>query len=143
MKRAIGLASAVFLVTLLRGSSAYAKQAIERGPDSPEAQHAAKDVKPPVLLKEVAPEYSDEARKAQLSGTVQVYLWVDRKGNPSHIKVVKSVGMGLDEKAVEAVGQYKFTPATRDGKPVTVDLYVDVNFEIVHKRVVLQQPDPQ
>jgi protein TonB len=43
---------------------------------------------------------------------------------------VRGVGMGLDEKAVEAVRQYKFKPATRDGKPVKVDLYVDVNFNI-------------
>ena len=56
--------------------------------------------------------------------------WVDENGNPSHVKVVRGVGMGLDEKAIEAVRQYKFKPAMQNGKPVKVDLYVDVNFQI-------------
>jgi len=55
---------------------------------------------------------------------------VDEKGNPSHIKVIKSLGHGLDESAVDAVRKYKFKPATRDGVPVKVDLYIDVNFQI-------------
>jgi protein TonB len=61
---------------------------------------------------------------------VQVYLIVDEQGNPTHVKVVRPIGMGLDEKAREAVLQYKFKPAMKNGKPVKVDLYVDVNFQI-------------
>jgi protein TonB len=57
-----------------------------------------------------------------------VYLWVDEKGNPSHVRVVHGIGMGLDEKAIEAVRQYKFTPATVNGKPVKVDMYIEVRF---------------
>ena len=87
-------------------------------------------VQAPSLLYSIEPEFSEEARKAKFSGNVQVYLWVDEHGMPSHVRVVRGVGMGLDEKAVEAVRQYKFKPATRDGKPVKVDLYVDVNFNI-------------
>jgi len=59
-----------------------------------------------------------------------VYLIVDEKGMPTHVRVVRGVGMGLDEKAVEAVRQYRFKPGTKDGKPVPVDLYIDVNFQI-------------
>jgi len=51
-------------------------------------------------------------------------------GRPRNIRVVRGLGMGLDEKAVEAVRQYKFKPGTLNGKPVKVDLYVDVNFHI-------------
>ena len=92
--------------------------------------HIGGPVQAPSLIYSIEPEFSEEARKAKFSGNVQVYLWVDEHGNPSHVRVVRGVGMGLDEKAVEAVRQYKFKPATKDGKPVKVDLYVDVNFNI-------------
>jgi protein TonB len=92
--------------------------------------HIGGSIRPPVVLTSVDPEFSEEARKAKFSGNVQVYLWVDEQGNPSHVKVIRGVGMGLDEKAVEAVRQYKFKPAMQNGKPVKVDLYIDVNFQI-------------
>jgi protein TonB len=92
--------------------------------------HAGGSVKAPVLMYKIDPEFSEEARKARFSGNVQVYLWVDEQGNPSHVRVIRGVGMGLDEKAVEAVRQYRFKPATMNGKPVKVDLYVDVYFNI-------------
>jgi protein TonB len=92
--------------------------------------HIGGGVSKPVVLFSVEPEFSEEARKAKFSGNVEVYLWVDENGSPSHIRVVRGVGMGLDEKAIEAVRQYKFKPAMKDGKPVKVDLYIDVNFQI-------------
>lgn len=92
--------------------------------------HIGGSVKEPVVIFSVEPEFSEEARKARFSGNVQVYLWVDEHGLPSHIRVIRGVGMGLDEKAVEAVRQYRFKPATMNGKPVKVDLYVDVIFNI-------------
>jgi protein TonB len=85
----------------------------------------------PVLVYEPQAEFSEEARKAKFSGNVEVQLWVDEKGMPSHIRVIHGVGMGLDDKAIEAVRQYRFKPAMKDGKPVTVDIYVDVNFQIL------------
>ena len=92
--------------------------------------HIGGGVSKPVVLYSPEPEFSEEARKAKFSGNVEVYLWVDENGSPSHIRVVRGVGMGLDEKAIEAVRQYKFKPAMKDGKPVKVDLYIDVNFQI-------------
>jgi protein TonB len=92
--------------------------------------HIGGGVTKPEVLYSPEPEFSEEARKAKFSGNVQVYLWVDESGNPSHIRVVRGIGMGLDEKAIEAVRQYKFRPAMKDGKPVKVDLYIDVNFQI-------------
>jgi protein TonB len=92
--------------------------------------HIGGSIRPPTVIFQVDPEFSEEARKAKFSGNVQVYLWVDEQGNPSHVKVIRGVGMGLDEKAVEAVRQYKFKPAMQNGKAVKVDLYIDVNFQI-------------
>ena len=92
--------------------------------------HAGSAQQPPKLIYQVDPEFSEEARKAKFSGNVQVYLVVDVNGNPTHVRVVRPIGMGLDEKALEAVRQYKFKPAMNNGKPVPVDLYIDVNFQI-------------
>ena len=87
-------------------------------------------VSAPVLIFSVEPEFSEEARKAKVAGNVLVNLYVDQNGNPSHVRVIRGVGMGLDEKAVEAVRQYKFKPAMENGKPVLVELNVEVNFQI-------------
>jgi TonB family protein len=94
------------------------------------AQHIGGTVKPPRVLKSVDPEFSEAARALKYNANVQVYLWVDEAGIPSHVKVIRPVGMGLDEQSVAAVQQYRFAPATRDGVPVKVDLYIDVNFQI-------------
>jgi TonB family protein len=98
---------------------------------SDQVMHIGGNVKRPIVLRTVAPEFSQQAKAAKFSGTVEVYLWVDENGHPSHVRVVKGAGMGLDEKAVAAVRQYEFKPATLDGKPVMVDLYIDVNFQIL------------
>jgi protein TonB len=87
-------------------------------------------VSAPVLIYSVEPEFSEEARKAKVAGNVLVNLWVDTNGLPSHVHVIRGVGMGLDEKAKEAVMQYKFKPAMENGKPVLVELNVEVNFQI-------------
>ena len=92
--------------------------------------HIGGDVLPPSVLYSVDPEFSEEARKAKFSGNVRVSLIVDENGQPTNVRVARGVGMGLDERAVEAVRQYKFKPATKDGKPVKVALSVDVNFQI-------------
>ena len=59
-----------------------------------------------------------------------VNLWVDEKGNPTHVHVIRGIGMGLDEKAVAAVKLYRFKPAMENGKPVTVEMNVEVTFHI-------------
>jgi protein TonB len=94
-------------------------------------KHIGGGISAPQLVFSVEPEYSEEARKAKASGNVLVNLWVDEKGNPTHIRVLRGVGLGLDEKAVAAVKMYKFKPALEDGKPVTVELNVEVNFQIL------------
>ena len=87
-------------------------------------------VRPPTLTYQVDAEFSEEARKAKFAGNVVVSLIVDEHGNPTHVHAVSDVGMGLGDKAVEAVRQYKFKPATENGKPVPVEMNVEVNFQI-------------
>ena len=87
-------------------------------------------VSAPVLLYSPEPEFSEEARKAKVAGNVLVNLIVDAQGRPQNVRVVRGVGMGLDEQAVKAVQQYKFKPAMEAGKPVAVQLNVEVNFQI-------------
>ncbi|WP_236657484.1 energy transducer TonB [Acidisarcina polymorpha] len=92
--------------------------------------HVGGGVSPPTVLSSVDPEYSDEARRAKYTGIVVVSLIVDPQGNPQHVRVVRALGMGLDEKAVEAVRQYKFKPAMFQGKAVPVEVNIEVNFQI-------------
>ena len=87
-------------------------------------------VSTPVVIYQVEPEFSEEARKAKFMGVVLVNLIVDAHGNPQNVHTLRGVGMGLDEKAVEAVKQYRFKPAMEGGKPVAVELNVEVNFQI-------------
>jgi protein TonB len=85
----------------------------------------------PALLFKKEPEYSEEARKAKYQGTVLLYIEVDPSGKATNMKVVRSLGLGLDEKAMEAVRQWKFKPGYKDGKPVTVAATIEVNFRLL------------
>lgn len=85
---------------------------------------------PPKVIKQVAPEFSEEARRKKIGGNILVSLVVDESGNPTSIRVVRGIGYGLDQKAVEAVEGYRFQPATKSGVPVKAELLVSVNFQI-------------
>jgi len=76
------------------------------------------------------PEYSEEARKAKYQGVCVLSLIVGPDGKPRDIHVARSLGLGLDEKAIEAVNQWKFDPAQKDGKPVAVAISVEVTFRL-------------
>jgi TonB family protein len=88
------------------------------------------NVSQPILIYKVDPEFSAEAKKAKFNGSVLVNLIVDTNGIPQSVHVLRGVGMGLDEKAVEAIRQYRFKPAFEDGKPVPVELNCEVDFKI-------------
>lgn len=90
--------------------------------------HVGGAVKPPVILSTREPEFSPIAKALKASGDVEVHLWILPDGGTSHLSIEKAAGLGMDEKAIEAVSNYRFKPATRDGKPITVDIYVDVKF---------------
>jgi protein TonB len=93
-------------------------------------RHVGGGVSSPEVIFKVEPEFSEEARKAKFMGVVTVNLVVDTKGLPENVRVIRGVGMGLDEKALEAVRQYRFKPAMENGKPVPVQVNVEVNFQI-------------
>jgi TonB family protein len=92
--------------------------------------HPGGGVSNPVLVYAPDPEFSDEARRAKYQGVCVVGLIVDAQGNPQRVRIVRPLGMGLDEKALEAVRQYKFKPAVFNGKPVPVEINIEVNFRI-------------
>jgi periplasmic protein TonB len=89
-------------------------------------------VSAPTLLYKVEAEFSDEARRAKYEGVVMVSLVVDANGNPQQVKILRPLGMGLDEKALEAVRQYKFKPAFDkvSGKNVPVMMSVEIDFHL-------------
>jgi protein TonB len=84
----------------------------------------------PQLIFAPDPEFSDEARRAKFQGVCVVSVVVDVQGNPQQVQVVRHLGMGLDQKAVDAVKQYRFKPATLQGKPVPVEVNIEVTFRI-------------
>jgi D-alanyl-D-alanine dipeptidase len=85
-------------------------------------------IAPPKLLKNILPEFSEEARRRHVNGTVVLSLVVDTNGMPQYVRVKRGLGYGLDEKAVEAVQRWRFAPATLDGNPVAVEISTEVNF---------------
>ncbi len=88
-------------------------------------------VSQPAVIFKVDPEYSEEARKAKYSGTVMLAVIVDAEGRARDIHVVKSLGMGLDEKAIEAVEKWKFRPGMKGGQAVNVRATIEVNFRLL------------
>ena len=87
-------------------------------------------VSAPTLISRIDPEFTEEARAANFQGNVAIQLVVDQQGNPQNIRVVRRAGMGLDEKAMEAVRQYRFHPAMFQGHPVAVQIVIDVDFHL-------------
>lgn len=84
----------------------------------------------PRLLKEVRGDYTDEARRAGLAGDVVLELVVRRDGTVGDVKVLEGLGGGLNERAIQAVRQWRFAPATRQGVPVDVIVEVAMEFKL-------------
>lgn len=76
-------------------------------------------VSAPALLYKVQPAYTEEARQAGIEGTVVLYVEINPEGRAVNPKVIRSLGHGLDEKALQAVAEWKFRPGAKDGTPVT------------------------
>ncbi len=87
-------------------------------------------VSAPVLIQKVKPEYTEQARAAKYQGTVLLYVEIGPDGVPTNIRVQRSLGLGLDEKAIEAVKQWRFKPGAKDGTPVPVSATIEVNFRL-------------
>jgi protein TonB len=89
------------------------------------------DIVMPVAIKKVEPEFSEEARRARAMGIVVIYVEIEPDGKPHNLRVVRSFGLGLDEKALEAVTQWRFKPGSKDGKPVTVSANIELAFHLL------------
>jgi TonB family protein len=106
----------------------------------PDVSKAGKDVSAPILIHSVEPKTPEVARKANLLGTVVVNCYIEPDGTTSNVHVIRVkldkdkgqindiVAKELEENAVDAVKHYKFKPSKKDGKPVRVELNVDVHF---------------
>lgn len=79
------------------------------------------------------PEFSEEARQQRVEGTVVLGITVTSEGKATQIRVVRSLGYGLDEKAIEAVRNWKFRPGTKDGQPVSVMIAVEASSHLYHR----------
>lgn len=84
----------------------------------------------PTAISTPDPEYTEEARKAKTQGTCILWMIVDSSGKPRDVRVVRGLGFGLDAKALEAVKQWRFEPSMKDGKPVDVQMSVEVAFKL-------------
>jgi len=120
---AVGLAAVAgpILAGLVRGPLANAQTTLQ-------IYHVGGEVSAPKLIYATDPHFTDKAIKAKYQGVCVLSLIVDAQGRPQDVKVVRHLEMGLDEKAIEAVQQYKFTPALLHGKPVAVEVNIEVNF---------------
>src|SRR6202789_1650465 len=87
-------------------------------------------VSAPQLVHSVQPEFTEDARQQNFQGSVSIKLIVDSQGNPQDVRLLSHLGMGLDEKAIDAVKQYKFRPAMYQGHPVSVQIVIDVDFHL-------------
>jgi TonB family protein len=93
--------------------------------------HVGGGVSAPIAIYDPEPEFSDEARRNKYQGVCLVGLIVDAQGNPQNVHIVRTLGEGLDEKAMETVRTYKFKPAMKDGKtPVPVAITIEINFRL-------------
>jgi TonB family protein len=84
----------------------------------------------PRAIYDPEPEYSDEARRVKHQGVVILTVIVDQEGRPREVRLARSLGMGLDEKAIDAVKKWRFSPGLKNGTPVAVQVNVEVNFRL-------------
>ena len=98
---------------------------------NPDFVRVGPGVTAPKVLYKIDPEYSQEARRANVQGTVVFQIVVDQRGRPANISLLSPLGFGLDERAQAAIEQWKFKPGMKDGKPVTVEAQIEVNFRLL------------
>jgi len=110
--------------TTLEGAEATA-------PPASQAYSVGGRVTTPSVLVKVEPQYSREARLVKFQGTVLVQATIQADGSVGDVRVQRSLGLGLDVKAVEAVRQWRFQPGTKDGAPVAVRAQIEINFRLL------------
>ncbi len=114
-----------------RASAVRRTLGAQPGQAKSQAFHIGNGVNPPKLLYKVEPEYTAEARIAKYQGSVQLSVEIGMDGVARNFRVMKGLGLGLDENAVTAVRQWHFQPGTKDGAPVPVVATIEVNFRLL------------
>ncbi len=95
-----------------------------------EAGQKAPDIVRPFQLNSVQPRHAEEARALKIQGTVSMGILINESGDVDLVLVLRGVGYGLDERATEAARKLKFSPATRDGKPIPYWMKLSVEFNL-------------
>lgn len=126
------LAFVLFLVGAVPMAAGAASVLRTRQQDSSQAQRPGDGVTMPVVVYEVKPKYTPEAREAKIQGTVLLEAVVLETGAVGEVKIVRSLDSvyGLDDEAVKAMKQWRFKPGTKDGKPVAVRVEVEMSFTL-------------
>jgi TonB family protein len=113
-------------------------EAIQRANAPPASSHPTSGaykigagISPPSVLRKIEPDYSEEARVAKLQGTVVVQVVIGPDGVAHDARIVRGLGLGLDEQAIEAIGQWQFKPGVKDGQPVPVTATIEINWHLL------------
>jgi TonB family protein len=114
-----------------RAAAIQKVNAVEAPTHPADVYRIGKDVSPPSQVLKREPEYSEEARAARLQGTVVVQVVIGTDGFAHDARIVRGLGLGLDENAIEAIGQWQFKPGVKDGQPVKVAATIEVNFRLL------------
>ena len=130
-RRAHRVCAAICLLFVLASGAHGVEEAQAQG--TPGLEGTLPVYRMPRIINRIEPEYTDQARENKLEGTVVLLLVVGVDGKAHDIRVKRSLGMGLDERAVEAVRQWQFKPATKDGQQVPLEVGLEVNFRLYPK----------
>ena len=90
------------------------------------------DLRNPSVIRKIDPDYTTQAKADEIEGTVSVRLTVNEQGFPTNVTLYRGIDVGLDRRAVEAVRQWRFYPATCDGEPIARPAVVDVHFQLYY-----------
>ena len=115
----------------VRSALASQSPSVRQSSSSPFAIRMGPGMTPPQLSYKVEPQYSQEARLAKYQGTVIVAVDIGTDGQAHNMRVVRGLGLGLDERAMQAISQWRFKPGTKDGQPVDVMATIEVNFRLL------------
>jgi TonB family protein len=120
-----------YLVRRIRASTPTETTQTKSGPPGRAVYKVGGDVLPPFLLHKIEATYTPEAHASHVEGTVVLYVEVTPEGFTENIRIIRSLDAGLDQKAIQAVREWRFRPGTKAGKPVTVAATVEVNFRLL------------
>lgn len=107
------------------GASHSRQSSFQQVADFPPAE-----VLEPAVISRTEPEFTEAARRARREGTVTLYVEIGRDGRAHHVRVIRGLGLGLNEKAMEAVRKWRFLPEMHDGVPVATPATIEVNFRL-------------